>query len=97
MVSWMGRAALEIVGQSGLGHSFDPLVADTKDEYTEAVKSFMYVSIPFGYYPVFHGLQLTLGITARHSSSWSICGSFSRSSTISGPLGSVGGWSTSLL
>ena len=39
MVSWMGRAALEIIGQSGLGHSFDPLVADSKDEYTEAVKS----------------------------------------------------------
>ncbi|KAM5541911.1 hypothetical protein V8D89_004221 [Ganoderma adspersum] len=39
MVSWMGRAALEIIGQSGLGHSFDALVADSKDEYTEAVKS----------------------------------------------------------
>ncbi|PIL33307.1 cytochrome P450 [Ganoderma sinense ZZ0214-1] len=41
MVSWMGRTALEIIGQSGLGHSFDPLVADTKDEYTEAIKSFI--------------------------------------------------------
>ena len=39
MVSWMGRTALELIGQSGLGHSFDPLVADSKDEYTEAVKS----------------------------------------------------------
>ncbi|KAH9912197.1 cytochrome P450 [Epithele typhae] len=40
MVAWMGRAALELVGQGILGHSFDPLVADTKDEFTEAVKSF---------------------------------------------------------
>ncbi|KAM5541912.1 hypothetical protein V8D89_004222 [Ganoderma adspersum] len=41
MVSWMGRTALELIGQSGLGHSFDPLVSTTKDEYTEAVKAFM--------------------------------------------------------
>ena len=43
MVSWMGRTALELIGQSGLGHSFDPLVSATKDEYTEAVKAFMCV------------------------------------------------------
>ncbi len=49
MVSWMGRAALEIIGQSGLGHSFDPLVADVEDEYTEAIKSFMYVSCFHGF------------------------------------------------
>ncbi|KAI1787717.1 cytochrome P450 [Ganoderma leucocontextum] len=42
MVPWMGRTALELVGQSGLGHSFDPLVADVEDEYTEAIKSFVY-------------------------------------------------------
>ncbi|KAH9940534.1 cytochrome P450 [Epithele typhae] len=41
MVAWMGRAALEIVGQGGLGHSFDPLVEETKNEYTEAVKQFV--------------------------------------------------------
>ncbi|PIL33301.1 cytochrome P450 [Ganoderma sinense ZZ0214-1] len=41
MVSWMGRTALEIIGQCGLGHSFDPLVADAKDEYAEAVKAFL--------------------------------------------------------
>ena len=43
MLSWMGRTALELVGQGGLGYSFDSLVADTKDEYTEAVKAFVYV------------------------------------------------------
>lgn len=41
VLSWMGRTALELVGQGGLGHSFDPLVSDTKDEYTDAVKAFV--------------------------------------------------------
>ena len=43
MASWMGRTALELVGQGALGHSFDPLTADSKDEFTEAVKSFVCV------------------------------------------------------
>lgn len=38
MLHWMGRAALEIVGQAGLGHSFDPLVGDHEDPYSQAVK-----------------------------------------------------------
>ncbi len=41
ILGWMGRTALELVGQGGLGYSFDPLTADTKDEYAEAVKAFM--------------------------------------------------------
>ena len=44
VAGWMGRAALELVGQGGLGHSFDPLIEDAQDEYTEAVKDFSYVS-----------------------------------------------------
>ncbi|KAH9923737.1 cytochrome P450 [Epithele typhae] len=40
VAGWMGRAALELVGQGALGHSFDPLVEDSKDEFTENVKSF---------------------------------------------------------
>ena len=36
----MGRTALEIIGQGGLGHSFDHLTEDTWDGYTEAVKAF---------------------------------------------------------
>ena len=36
---WMGRTALEIVGQAGLGHSFDPLVEGRENQYGEAVKS----------------------------------------------------------
>lgn len=39
MVSWMGRTALEIIGQVGLGHSFDPLTADSDNKYGDALKS----------------------------------------------------------
>ena len=39
----MSRTALELIGQAGLGYSFDPLVSDSPDEFTLAVKSFAYV------------------------------------------------------
>ncbi|KAI0823770.1 cytochrome P450 [Trametes gibbosa] len=39
MLNWMGRTALELIGQSGLGYSFDPLVADSADEFCTAIKS----------------------------------------------------------
>ena len=41
LINWMGRTALELVGQGTLGYSFDPLTADSRDEYAEAVKAFM--------------------------------------------------------
>ncbi|EJF59615.1 cytochrome P450 [Dichomitus squalens LYAD-421 SS1] len=37
----MGRTALELVGQGGLGYSFDPLIAESRDEFAEAVKAFV--------------------------------------------------------
>ena len=40
VLQWMGRTALELVGQGGLGHSFDPLTADSQDDFTEAIKAF---------------------------------------------------------
>ena len=40
MLEWMGRVALELIGQGGLGHSFDPLTADSQDKFTQAIKSF---------------------------------------------------------
>ena len=43
MISWMGRTALELIGQAGLGYSFDPLVADTADDFGYAIKTFQYV------------------------------------------------------
>ncbi|KAI1788591.1 cytochrome P450 [Ganoderma leucocontextum] len=41
ILAWMGRAALELVGRGGLGYSFDPLVAESRDVFTESVKSFV--------------------------------------------------------
>ena len=43
VLEWMARLALELVGQAGLGWSFDPLTDDTPREYTAAVKQFLYV------------------------------------------------------
>jgi hypothetical protein len=38
-MSWMTRTALELIGQSGLGYSFDPLTEDGKQHpYSKAVK-----------------------------------------------------------
>ncbi|KZT12276.1 cytochrome P450 [Laetiporus sulphureus 93-53] len=40
VLNWMSRAGLEMIGQGGLGYSFDPLTADTNDDYGDALKSF---------------------------------------------------------
>ena len=45
MLDWMGRAALEIIGKAGMGHSFDPLTSDdSSDPYTKAAKTYLCVS-----------------------------------------------------
>nr|BED42987.1 cytochrome P450 monooxygenase [Trametes versicolor] len=40
ILSWMSRAALELIGQAGIGYSFDPLTEDVPDAYAEAIKDF---------------------------------------------------------
>ena len=50
MYQWMGRCALELIGQAGLGYSFDPLTADKPDAYAIAVKSLQFVF--FGSCPI---------------------------------------------
>ncbi|KAI0669335.1 cytochrome P450 [Trametes maxima] len=40
VLNWMGRTALELIGQGALGYSFDPLVEDVSDSLAESVKSF---------------------------------------------------------
>ncbi|KAI0349753.1 cytochrome P450 [Trametes cingulata] len=41
-LNWMGRTALELIAQAGIGHSFDPLVDDnTPDAFAAAVKNFV--------------------------------------------------------
>lgn len=48
ILSWMSRAALELIGQAGIGYSFDPLTEDVPDAYAEAVKDFACVLfLPF--------------------------------------------------
>ena len=42
MLSWMGRTTLEVLGQAGLGYSFDPLTEDRPDEFANAVKDLLY-------------------------------------------------------
>ncbi len=46
MVMWMGRTALELVGQAGLGYSFDKLTEETADELGDALKSLVSVPTP---------------------------------------------------
>ena len=43
VLGWMHRCALELIGQGGLGYSFDPLVEDRPNEYGAAFKEFMSV------------------------------------------------------
>ena len=38
MFHWMARTALELIGQGGLGYSFDPLTENKTNEYGEALK-----------------------------------------------------------
>lgn len=48
MADWMSRVALETVGQTILGYSFDPLNSPHNNHYTSAIKELMYVSFtPF--------------------------------------------------
>ena len=46
MVMWMGRTALELIGQAGLGYSFDKLTEETPDELGDALKSLVSVPLP---------------------------------------------------
>ncbi|KAI0668338.1 cytochrome P450 [Trametes maxima] len=47
MLSWMGRTALELIGQGGLGHSFDPLTEDVADDFADVVKAYFPVQAHF--------------------------------------------------
>ena len=47
ILAWMGRTALELLGRGGLGYSFDPLVSESKDDFTDSVKGFVCVCIAY--------------------------------------------------
>lgn len=42
VLEWMTRTALELIGQGGLGYSFDPLTARTTNEFGDALKDLAY-------------------------------------------------------
>ncbi|KAI0764581.1 cytochrome P450 [Trametes elegans] len=45
VLQWMSRTALEIIGQAGMGHSFDSLTADNAtDPFTDAAKDYLPLS-----------------------------------------------------
>ncbi|KZT04037.1 cytochrome P450 [Laetiporus sulphureus 93-53] len=46
ILDWMGRTALELVGQAGLGYSFDPLTSDASDDFGKAIKSIVPTLFP---------------------------------------------------
>ncbi|KAI8974228.1 cytochrome P450 [Trametes punicea] len=48
VLSWMGRTSLELIGQSGLGYSFDPLNEDVTNEFAESVKAYFSVNGQLG-------------------------------------------------
>jgi len=39
ILNWLSRAALELIGQGGLGYSFDPLVENVPNPFGDAVKA----------------------------------------------------------
>ena len=41
MNGWHGRTTLEMLGQAGLGYSFDNFVEDSADAYGESLKMFL--------------------------------------------------------
>lgn len=47
MSEWVSRVALETVGQTILGYSFDPLDSPAINPYTAAVKELMYEPIAY--------------------------------------------------
>ena len=49
MNAWMARKTLEMLGQAGLGYSFDSFVEDSSDPFGESLKMFLYVtsSVPW--------------------------------------------------
>ena len=46
ILSWTTRTALELIGQSGLGYSFDPLTEDGNDHiFSKSAKELVYTRL----------------------------------------------------
>ena len=49
VLQWMNRGALELMGQAGLGYSFDPLVSAGSNDLAKAIKALLSVFLPHVY------------------------------------------------
>ncbi|RPD58218.1 cytochrome P450 [Lentinus tigrinus ALCF2SS1-7] len=52
MLNWSTRIALELIGQGGLGYSFDPLTTDCANPYGDAMKELMPAMLPLMKYRI---------------------------------------------
>ena len=69
VLAWMGRTALELVGQGMMGYSFDPLVEEVHNDFAEALKAFMCaLSRPLSYYCRTHTLTTPIRALAGQRS-----------------------------
>ncbi|KAF9815151.1 hypothetical protein IEO21_04769 [Rhodonia placenta] len=64
VLDWMARTALELVGQAGLGYSFDPLVQDKADAYAEAIKALVPTAFGLRLYRPLLPIALKIGTPA---------------------------------
>ncbi|KAI0092453.1 cytochrome P450 [Irpex rosettiformis] len=62
--NWMARTALELVGQGGLGYSFDPLTSNTRNAYGDAIKAFIPLTFKLHYYRILLPLVRNIGTPA---------------------------------
>ncbi|PIL34520.1 cytochrome P450 [Ganoderma sinense ZZ0214-1] len=64
---WMARTTLEMLGQAGLGYSFDNFVEDSTDPYGESLKMFLLM-------PNENGLRLVrISDTMKESDGFKVC------------------------
>ncbi|KAI1791311.1 cytochrome P450 [Ganoderma leucocontextum] len=61
ILAWMGRTALELVGQGMMGYSFDPLVEEVHNDFAVALKSFVPGFADFQWATVFVPIAVKLG------------------------------------
>ncbi|KAH9847439.1 cytochrome P450 [Lenzites betulinus] len=67
MLEWMGRTALEIIGQAGMGHSFDSLTSDdATDPFTLAAKDYL----PLSFTPEMMVVRQTSPILTQLGPAW---------------------------
>jgi len=64
VLNWMTRTALELIGQGGLGHSFDPLDRDEKNAFAEDVKALIPTVAPLFVAVTFLPLARRIGTPA---------------------------------